>query len=56
MPLTEDTEKIEQIVEGASKLSLKGQEHILEVMKAMIFTRNIIEKKNENKDLRDTGI
>lgn len=52
---------VKEIVESASKIPVEYQEHILEIIKAMIFTREIIEQEHssemipENHNENDIG-
>lgn len=41
-----DMKLVNEIVENASTIPIECQEHILDVIKAMAFTRKVIEKRN----------
>ena len=47
MPLTESAKRINEIVDGASKLPVEGQEYILAIIKGMLFTHGVIEKHSD---------
>lgn len=48
MPLTESAKRVNEIVDGASKLPVEGQEYVLAIIKAMLFTRGLVEKQTES--------
>lgn len=45
----EDIERLDAIVNGASKLPIESQEYILSTIKGMLFTRNLLLKQNKPK-------
>ncbi len=40
-----DKKRLDAIVEGASRLPIENQEHILTAIKGMLFTRSLLLKK-----------
>lgn len=51
--MTEDSILINEIVESAGKTPLKYQEHILDIVKAMVFTRTVCSKESAGLDEAD---
>lgn len=43
----ENVKRVDAILAGASKLSVERQEYILSTIKGMLFTRNLLMKKEE---------
>ncbi len=48
--MTRDTKLADEILTLASATSLDYQEHVLDVVKAMNFTRNVVRKEFENRE------
>jgi len=44
-----DKKLLDEIVECAGKIPLECQERVLDVVKAMTFTREVVEKEKEEK-------
>lgn len=56
--MTDDTTRLDAIMDGARKLPIENQEYILAAIKGMLFTRNLLLKKAEpfNKQPTDCNI
>ena len=48
-----DMKLVNEIVENASTIPIECQEHILDVIKAMAFTRKVIEKRNVSSEEKE---
>lgn len=48
MRMTRDTKLVDEILTCASATPLDYQEHILDVVKAMLFTRSVVQKELNN--------
>lgn len=50
-----DNKIVNEIVENASSIPIECQEHILDVIKAMAYTRKVIEEKQVTENNKKVG-
>ena len=47
MTKVEDVKRLDEIVDGASKLPIENQEYILTTIRGMLFTRNLLQRQEQ---------
>ena len=47
MSKTAEIKRLDEIIEGASKLPIENQEYILTTIKGMLFTKQLLLKQNQ---------